>query len=89
MAMSTVSGLSTTDPAKVEVDKYFEPFQSDVLVVWADIRKRFPSLAKIGQDFFLSAQALRHLRLSSRRPGRSLILGLIHLVISQCKQVFA
>ena len=52
MAMSTVSGLSTTDPAKVEVDKYFEPFQSDVLVVWADIRKRFPILAKIGQDFF-------------------------------------
>ena len=48
--------FSASDPAKVEVEQYFacgnEPFQSDVLVVWADIRTRFPILAKIAQDVF-------------------------------------
>ena len=39
-----------------EVEQYIacgnEPFQRDVLVVWAGISKRFPILAKIAQDVF-------------------------------------
>ena len=39
-----------------EVEQYIacgnEPFQRDVVVVWAGISKRFPILAKIAQDVF-------------------------------------
>ena len=50
------SDLSTADPTGIEVEQYFacgkEPLQRDALVVSAGISKRFPVLAKIGQDFF-------------------------------------
>ena len=50
----TTSSEATADPIKLEVDQYFacgnEPFQRDVLAVWLDIGKRFPTLAKIAQD---------------------------------------
>ena len=56
MAKSTVSNQSTTDPTRIEVEQCFacgnEPFQRDVLAVWAGISKRFPVLATIAQAVF-------------------------------------
>ena len=54
MAKSTPS--TTADPTRIEVEQCLacanEPFQRDLLVVWAGINKRFPVLAKIAQDVF-------------------------------------
>ena len=56
MALPTDSSLGSADPTRLEVEQYLdcrnEPFQADVLAVWADIKKRFPTLAKIAQDIF-------------------------------------
>ena len=56
MALSTDSSLGSADPTRLEVEQYLdcrnEPFQADVLAIWDDIKKRFPTLAKIAQDIF-------------------------------------